>query len=522
MAENYTLLIANLIGISTSSLRIGVSVLILILGYKRPTNILLFAGMLLDGILGTLAVWVSYRTQVDPLSATSLAEHLQLSIGIVYWIGLFYLVYILLMVKPWRLRTRVVISAFGVVGTIVASVLIWQMPELFITPQNLHVKLETGQIIQSNLTSQASLIYLGIVVLPLIMLVSAWVKPNSRGLRYPATLLPIFLLAYNFESVNVLNLLALFVAFTTMGFAYVSLEQTWYSKYRNANTALKKHKVALQIAQEKISKKVADRTEELDENMALGQELAVQLRAQLKSENELNTLKASIIRTISHEFRTPLTVISNAVQLLNRYADRMTPVKQTQQKDRIETALRNLYGMLTDVEMVEAANQPNRVAEYRSMHFNSFSSDLAKRLFTHFDTHDRLSFNYPADNTTQVDVDTEMITFITQTLISNALKYSPVDQPVRVEISMPQPNAIAIAIHDQGVGILPEEQNSIFEMFTRGSNIEERSGLGLGLYLAKTAIEVLQGSLTVESAGHAQGATFKMLLPLRHAPQGIA
>ena len=100
-----------------------------------------------------------------------------------------------------------------------------------------------------------------------------------------------------------------------------------------------------------------------------------------------------------------------------------------------------------------------------------------------------------------------------QTLLSNALKYSPPESPVHVALSIDEQWIVARVI-DQGIGILSSELDSIFELMRRGSNIETRRGLGMGLYIAQSIANALGGSLSAESAGPNQGATFTLKIPL--------
>jgi signal transduction histidine kinase len=106
--------------------------------------------------------------------------------------------------------------------------------------------------------------------------------------------------------------------------------------------------------------------------------------------------------------------------------------------------------------------------------------------------------------------------------LSNALKYSTVDQPVSVGLDVAGTQA-RVWVHDEGPGVAPEERVRIWERFYRAERVEHRHGssvgLGLGLYISRTIIVQHGGEAGVES-GSGAGATFWFALPLdeRAAP----
>jgi signal transduction histidine kinase len=105
--------------------------------------------------------------------------------------------------------------------------------------------------------------------------------------------------------------------------------------------------------------------------------------------------------------------------------------------------------------------------------------------------------------------------------LTNALKYSPTEQPVVVGLDVAGQEA-RVWVRDQGPGLPPEEQARIWERFHRVKGIEVQSGtgvgLGLGLHICQTIIERHQGQVGVESSP-GQGSTFWFTLPLAPTSQ---
>jgi signal transduction histidine kinase len=96
-------------------------------------------------------------------------------------------------------------------------------------------------------------------------------------------------------------------------------------------------------------------------------------------------------------------------------------------------------------------------------------------------------------------------------VLLNAVRYSQPDSPLTVELLV-EPKSIVIHVIDTGIGFVPEELHRVFEPFFRGSNINELSGLGIGLTLARDAIQALHGSIAIHSQP-SQGTTVTLSIP---------
>ena len=115
--------------------------------------------------------------------------------------------------------------------------------------------------------------------------------------------------------------------------------------------------------------------------------------------------------------------------------------------------------------------------------------------------------------------DADRISQVLRNYLTNALKYSSEEKPVRVSVSKDQENA-RVSVQDEGTGLFPDEQAKIWERFYRveGSEVLSKAGsanagLGLGLYICKAIVEQHHGSVGVESTPGV-GSTFWFTLPL--------
>jgi signal transduction histidine kinase len=111
------------------------------------------------------------------------------------------------------------------------------------------------------------------------------------------------------------------------------------------------------------------------------------------------------------------------------------------------------------------------------------------------------------------DWDCEQIEQVLANLIGNALKYSPVDRPVRLTGARCG-DEVALSVTDEGIGLVPDELTTLFGRLHRtdGARASGLPGTGLGLYLARGIVEAHGGRIEAASAGHGHGALFRVTL----------
>src|SRR5471030_1116442 len=121
---------------------------------------------------------------------------------------------------------------------------------------------------------------------------------------------------------------------------------------------------------------------------------------------------------------------------------------------------------------------------------------------------------HPAGAAWQVDADPTRLAQVLSNILTNAAKYTPPGGRIEVR-SAREHDEVVVTISDNGVGILPEAQAAVFDMFTQASGSSGRSqgGLGIGLALVKRLVELHDGSVSVFSAGAGRGASFSVRLP---------
>ncbi len=213
---------------------------------------------------------------------------------------------------------------------------------------------------------------------------------------------------------------------------------------------------------------------------------------------ELDQLKSQFFANISHEFRTPLTLIlGQAESLMSSNIDAKGKGK-LQIINRNARKLLELINQLLDLSKLEAGSmelrseQSNLVSFLKSL-FYSFESLSDFKKIT-------LKFNSESENIPVV-FDTDKMEKVFYNLMSNSLKFTNENGEIIVTVKLLNDSKVEIRFRDTGKGISKENISHIFDRFyqVEGSNIREFEGTGIGLSLAKQLIELHKGNIKVES-----------------------
>lgn len=229
---------------------------------------------------------------------------------------------------------------------------------------------------------------------------------------------------------------------------------------------------------------------------------------------EADVLKDTFISVVSHELKTPVSIIKGYAETLRRPEARRNPAlveemlaSITEESDR----LARLVDDLLDASRLQAGGLPFRDVEEVDLRF------IARRVIERYapqSPQHRLVLDFtPADDFPTVRGDPQRLEQVLDNLVSNAIKYSPRGGVVEIkgEASTVE---VVISVRDEGVGIPFEEQERIFTRFHRVESPETRAvaGTGLGLYLTRAIVQAHGGRCWVDSSP-GQGATFYVALP---------
>ncbi len=223
-------------------------------------------------------------------------------------------------------------------------------------------------------------------------------------------------------------------------------------------------------------------------------------------------VRSKFFTNITHEFRTPLTVI---LGLANRLSEKME--KDQESSASLQTIIRqgdhllNLVNQLLNISKVRSSIEE---PDWRTGDIVAFIRMIVEN-FQIFAQQKHLNLIFvPQQTFIQADFVPEYFRKIMHNLLSNALKYTPKGGHIYITATRER-NNIVIQIADSGKGIDKEDLPHIFETFYQGHNSCMDMGTGVGLSLAKQMVETMGGEITVKSAID-KGTVFFVTLPLKH------
>lgn len=230
---------------------------------------------------------------------------------------------------------------------------------------------------------------------------------------------------------------------------------------------------------------------------------------------ELDHTRSKLITNITHEFRTPLTVIQGMTDLIRTRPDEWTAPGLDKIKTSSNILLRLVNQMLDLAKIETGAMQISLV----SGNLNGYLSYLVE-LFRSEAVGRKIELRFiPGQHISEMDFDPDKLMHIVSNLLSNALRFTPQGGTVEVSTRLSgEGKTFALEVKDSGIGIEEEHLGRLFERFYQVENVHGTGGTGLGLALTKELVELLKGSITVESIP-GTGSLFRVQLPVsRNAP----
>ncbi len=236
----------------------------------------------------------------------------------------------------------------------------------------------------------------------------------------------------------------------------------------------------------------------------------------LEKEKELSDLRSRFISMASHEFRTPLTIISSSTEIVETYHKRLSDEKKQQHFKRIKSSIKHMTELLEDVLTISRAEAEIHTFNPQPLDLLIFCRDLIAEL--QLSSHKQMIiFNIQENeeiNSEQAfitPIDPKLLRQIFTNLLSNALKYSPAESTINFNFSVRESNLI-FEVKDQGIGIPPEDLNQLFTAFHRAANTGNIQGTGLGLAIIKKCVDLHQGEIQVHSILN-EGTSFIVSIP---------
>ena len=242
-----------------------------------------------------------------------------------------------------------------------------------------------------------------------------------------------------------------------------------------------------------------------------------EVRLALEREKELSALKIRFFSMASHEFRTPLSTILAAAQILENYGDEgVEREKRLRNLQRIQSSVKHMIQLLDDILTINRAETGKLEFNPTGLALEKFCRNFIEEIRLSSGAQHTITFVCQGQ-CGDAYLDEKLLRSILANLLSNAIKYSPQGGNVDFVLKCELGNAI-LQIQDYGIGISTADQKQLFEPFHRGKNVRNIPGTGLGLVVVKKCVDLHSGSITVNSEVGV-GTTITVTLPL--AQRGI-
>ena len=217
----------------------------------------------------------------------------------------------------------------------------------------------------------------------------------------------------------------------------------------------------------------------------------------------IETLRTDFVSNVSHEMKTPLSVMQNYGTLLQ--GAELSQEKRIEYAKGVTDASRRMADMMTNILKL---NRLENQQIFPKMEVFDLGEQLCECLLQYESVWEKANIEIETDIAEDVKVkaDAELLSLVWNNLFSNAFKLTEAGGTVSVSLAATSHHAI-VKVRDTGCGMTPEIGAHIFEKFYQGDTSHSTQGNGLGLALVKRVVDIMQGEINVESTV-GKGTTF--------------
>lgn len=266
----------------------------------------------------------------------------------------------------------------------------------------------------------------------------------------------------------------------------------------------------MRLLNAELEQKVEERTLILKEALQKLEQSQQELSEALDKEKELNEIKGRFVSMASHEFRTPLTTVLSSASLLGKYTETTDQEKRNKHIHRIKSSVNNLNEILEDFLSLGKLEEGKIEVKKEVFALASLIEDTIDEMQSLLKEAQSFQINCTCVN--DVVTDKKMLKNILINLIGNAIKFSDAGKPITIAASTANGQLI-LMVSDQGIGISKDDQQHLFTSFFRAANSVNIQGTGLGLHIVKRYVDLLEGTILVESELN-KGTSTTVSLPI--------
>lgn len=241
--------------------------------------------------------------------------------------------------------------------------------------------------------------------------------------------------------------------------------------------------------------------------------LEFKVQETLEKSKILSQTQSQIISTISHEFKTPISVLQSNLQLLVKHRNNLNDSLLDDIFDLSLEAIQAINSTLNNISFL-AKNQKGAFnLAKEEINLNQFIKKIVRELVCIPEYSNRIIFTNKL-NRTHFDLDPKMMKHILTNLLINGLNYSLAPRKVKLNVEE-RSDHLHFSVKDEGIGIPEEDIEHVFESFYRAGNVNGIKGSGLGLAIVKECINLYDGKIKVASKRD-EGTEVEFTIPICH------
>ena len=272
---------------------------------------------------------------------------------------------------------------------------------------------------------------------------------------------------------------------------------------------LEKMAFDMQQMNAELEAKVEERTLILKEALQKLEQSQQELSEALEKEKQLSEIKSSFVSLASHEFRIPLSTVLSSAALIGRYVQTDDQDKREKHIKRIKDSVKHLNDILEDFLSLGKLEEGKIEAQPELFNVSDFLNDLMEEFSDMEKPGQRIQLT--CEVLDHFVTDKKLLRNIVINLLGNAIKFSDENSTVQLE-AYQQDGKLRILVKDEGIGISVADQDQLFDSFFRGKNASNIQGTGLGLHIVKKYLELLRGTISLNSVID-KGTTFIIEIP---------
>lgn len=288
------------------------------------------------------------------------------------------------------------------------------------------------------------------------------------------------------------------------------------NQLRTTERLLEKSNNELQQANEEMTALNEELTANNEELLILNEQLestTSKLKEALHHEQELVQIKNRFVAVASHEFRTPLSVISLTADFLKKYWKKLDTHQVESKLEMINRQVLSLQHVIESLLTIGKSESGTLRVNLKEIELTDFFERLKQELESSTRYTHQIQLNFTTNGPVRSDENLMRNIFVN--LMGNAIKYSPTAKTVEVNIEQKQ-DWLNVSVRDYGIGMPQEYLTDLFEPWKRAANADGINGTGLGLSIVQKAVRLLNGKITVQTELH-KGTEFRVSIPVKNA-----